>query len=294
MCRLFALSGAPHRVAATFWLLEAPDSLAVQSRREPDGVGIGWFDADDTPHVAKDPVAAWQDPAFAREAHELRSKTFVAHLRFASTGAVNRSNTHPFELDQRLFAHNGVVQGLDRLEARLGGDAHRLVTGDTDSERVFALITQLARRNGGDVARAIADAARWIAAELPVFALNVIIVDAKQIWALRYPDTHELWVLERGAGGTSGDRHLEHASASGTIHVRSGELASQHAIVIASERMDEDPGWRLLNAGELLHVSAQGTCTSTIVISDPPAHRLALADLDAQAAQSQAPNASAS
>ena len=41
MCRLFGLSGAPRTVRATFWLVEAPDSLAVQSRREPDGTGLG-------------------------------------------------------------------------------------------------------------------------------------------------------------------------------------------------------------------------------------------------------------
>jgi predicted glutamine amidotransferase len=39
MCPLFELSGAPRRVHATFWLLDAADSLAAQSRREPDGTG---------------------------------------------------------------------------------------------------------------------------------------------------------------------------------------------------------------------------------------------------------------
>jgi hypothetical protein len=48
MCRLFGLSAAPRRVTATFWLLDAPDSLAVQSRREPDGVGLGVFEPDGT------------------------------------------------------------------------------------------------------------------------------------------------------------------------------------------------------------------------------------------------------
>ena len=33
MCRLFGLAAGAQRVAATFWLLEAPDSLAEQSRR---------------------------------------------------------------------------------------------------------------------------------------------------------------------------------------------------------------------------------------------------------------------
>ena len=50
MCRLFAMTSAPRRVRATFWLLEATDSLAVQSRRDPDGTGragsavvVRWF-----------------------------------------------------------------------------------------------------------------------------------------------------------------------------------------------------------------------------------------------------------
>lgn len=41
MCRLFGMSGGDRRMRATFWLLEAPDSLARQSRREPDGTGVG-------------------------------------------------------------------------------------------------------------------------------------------------------------------------------------------------------------------------------------------------------------
>ncbi|MBN9619721.1 MAG: hypothetical protein J0H43_08315, partial [Actinobacteria bacterium] len=32
-------------VTATFWLIDAPDNLAEQSRRNPDGTGIGVFDA---------------------------------------------------------------------------------------------------------------------------------------------------------------------------------------------------------------------------------------------------------
>ena len=45
MCRLFGLHAGPKPVRATFWLLDAPDSLSAQSRREPDGAGIGTFDA---------------------------------------------------------------------------------------------------------------------------------------------------------------------------------------------------------------------------------------------------------
>ena len=142
MCRLFGLHAGAADVAATFWLLDAPDSLAAQSHRNPDGAGIGVFGPDGEPIVSKQPIAAWDDADFATSARQLRGTTFVAHVRYASTGAHTVANTHPFVQDDRLFAHNGVVQGLTELDARLAElDAAHLVRGQTDSERVFALIT---------------------------------------------------------------------------------------------------------------------------------------------------------
>lgn len=290
MCRLFGMSGGREPVQATFWLLEAPDSLAQQSRREPDGTGLGWFKGD-RPVVAKQPLAAYEDQAFAREAREVTSRTFVAHVRYASTGAVSPENTHPFEQRDRLFAHNGVIGDVDRLEQELG-DARSLVQGETDSERFFALITREIERDGetsGDIGQAIARAAEWIADNLPVFALNLILINATELWALRYPDTHELFVLERDAGGPTGKRHLEHASARGSMRVRSGDLAGRRAVIVASERMDEDAGWRALDSGEFLHVDPDLKVTITRPLDRPPAHQLTLADLGGKAAASQAP-----
>ncbi len=297
MCRLFGLSAAPRRVTATFWLLDAPDSLAVQSRREPDGVGLGVFEPDGAALVHKRPIAAFEDAEFAREAREVSGATFLAHIRYASTGGLRIENTHPFRQDGRLFAHNGVLTGLDRLHDKLaeelGGPTEELVRGDTDSERVFALITAYARRNGGEVGRAIVDAVGWIAANLPVYALNLILTTPTDLWALRYPDTHPLYVLARPAGGHHGHRHLEHASAPGTVRVRSGDLADAPAVVVASERMDEDPHWRPLAPGELLHVADDQHLTSQIAFDRPPAHQLTLTDLHPQAAASQRPGAGA-
>jgi glutamine amidotransferase len=289
MCRLFGMSGGREPVRATFWLLDARDSLAVQSRREPDGTGIGWFEGGRA-EVDKRPVAAYQDRRFAQEARELRSPTFVAHIRFASTGGLEPSNTHPFCQDGRLFAHNGVLGDLPALERELG-DARALVRGDTDSERFFALVTKHARANGGDVGQALVTAARWAAEHLPVYALNVILTGPDELWALRYPETHGLWLLERRAGGPTGARHLDHASAAGTIRVRSGELRDRASVVVASEPMDEDPGWEPLGCGELLHVAPDLGVTRRRALTEPPAHPLTLADLDPRAAASQAQHA---
>jgi glutamine amidotransferase len=286
MCRLFGLSSAPRRTHATFWLLDAPDSLSDQSHRDPDGTGLGFFAADGTPRVHKAPVAAYEDRAFAEEARHVESATFLAHIRFASTGALEVRNTHPFEQDGRLFAHNGVIEDLPRLDAHLGAD-RSLVKGDTDSERFFALITREIAAHGGDVTAGIEAAAGWAAQNLPIFALNIILTTADQLWALRYPDTHDLYVLQRGAGGHHGDRHLDHSGTAGRLRVHSADLTHHGATVVASERMDDNPHWQLMESGELLHVGPDQTVTRRIVLPDEPAHRLTLADLHPTAAASQ-------
>ncbi|MFI9722135.1 class II glutamine amidotransferase [Streptomyces sp. NPDC052396] len=286
MCRLFALSSSPQRTRATFWLLDAPDSLREQSRRDPDGTGLGYFGPEGTPRVHKSAIAAYQDRAFAQEARQVASTTFLAHVRYASTGGLDSRNTHPFQQDGRLFAHNGVIEELDRLDARLGPDRN-LVHGDTDSERFFALITRETAAHGGDVAAGIEYAARWIARNLPVYALNLIIATRDGLWALRYPDTHELHVLRRPAGGPHGDRHFDHSGAAGRMRVHSGDLATVPSVVIASERMDDSPHWRPLAPGELLHIGPDLAVNGRIALPEEPVHRLTLSDLRPQAAASQ-------
>ena len=107
----------------------------------------------------------------------------------------------------------------------------------------------------------------------------MIVITRAELWALRYPETEGLHVLERAAGAA-----LEHSSPKRTIHVHSDELADAPSVVIASEPMDTDPGWRSLAAGELLHADAERRVSSTVVIEHPPHHPLTLADLGPPAA----------
>ena len=158
--------------------------------------------------------------------------------------------------------------------------------GETDSERFFALITRHTDDHGGNITAGITNAARWIAANLPIYAINLILTTPDELFALRYPDTHDLLVLQRPAGGPHRHRHLDQASAAGRVRVRSATLATTPAVVLASERMDDNPNWRSLQPGELLHVDRDLTVTTTIAIDQPPAHQLTLTDLG-QGAPSQ-------
>ncbi len=285
MCRLFALSGGHEAVGAELWLLDAPDSLAVQSHRNPDGTGLGIFAANGQAIVHKQPISAFSDASFAYEARHERSRTFLGHVRFASTGARTRVNTHPFEQDGRLFAHNGVLSGLPALEDELGDDVS-LVRGQTDSERLFALITRETRRREDDLRAGITAAVRWVAAQLPVYSLNLIVATDSELFALRYPQANELHVLRRAAGGPAGSDPLRHRSSIGT-RLRCEEAAQRPLVVLASEPMDDDPAWRALESGQLIHIDDQLGIDEQRILPDPPAHPLSLSDLSETGRTSQ-------
>lgn len=266
MCRLFGLHAGTEVVTATFWLLEAPDSLAQQSRKNPDGTGLGVFDERGRPQLYKEPIAAWQDAKFATDAHRLDGTTFIAHVRYATTGSLDARNTHPFLQDGRIFAHNGMIERLDVVDDRLRElGTYDLVLGQTDSERVFALITACIRARNGDVSAGVVDAVSWLAANVPVYAVNILLCMGTQMWALRYPETHQLFMLDRRCDGEP-----EFDLSTSRIHAQSEVLTDRPSVVFATEPMDDDPRWCLLDSGELVYVDTDLDISRSIVLPDPP------------------------
>ena len=259
---------------ATFWLLQAPDSLSQQSRREPDGTGLGVFDAAGKPLISKQPLAAFEDQEFAREAKAVSARTFVAHVRYASTGGLTAENTHPFEQDGRLFAHNGVIGDLQVLEHELGADL-RLVQGATDSERFFALIT-----------REIGAPGMWPRESRPRRAgsprtcrcslINFVLITPETVGAAlsRRP---ELFVLERAAGGPMVADMLSTPSAANRIRVTSDDLGRRTG---GGSRHRADG--RRLPAGARLVPASSCTSSAGELRADPPRARCAPARRSAQ------------
>ncbi|MFV8319980.1 class II glutamine amidotransferase [Mycobacterium sp. 23] len=275
MCRLFGLHAGTEVVTATFWLLEAPDSLAQQSLKNPDGTGLGVFDERGIPRLYKEPIAAWRDATFATEAHQLDGTTFIAHVRYATTGSLDVRNTHPFLQDGRIFAHNGMIEGLGPVEDRLRElGTFELVQGQTDSERVFALITAAVRAHDGDVSAGILDAVSWLADNVPVYAVNILLCMGTQMWALRYPDTHQLFMLDRRVDGIP-----DFDMSTSRIHAQSQTLTERSSVVFATEPMDDDPRWCLLEPGELVYVDAALNISRSVVLPDPPRHLVRRDDL---------------
>jgi glutamine amidotransferase len=275
MCRLFALHAGERDVAAEFWLLDAPASIAHQSEVNADGYGLAAITARRGMVLIRNPVQASEDPAYRHVARRLDAAEMLVHLRYASTGNVSLVNTHPFSQDGRLFAHNGVVGDLDRIEARLGSN-RAMVMGDTDSERFFALITLAIREAGGDVRAGITSAVREIVAEYELYSLNFVLGEIGHIWALRYPEHNPLHLHPRQRGGPSGVAPLEEADAAGTLRLHSDDGAVAPMVVIASERISDEPGWEEIQPGELIHVGPDLNVDREMILSGPPAHPMVL------------------
>src|SRR5436305_6035006 len=112
-----------------------------------------------------------------------------------------------------------------------------------------------------DVRAGIVSAAHEIAANIEMYSLNMILVTPTDLWALRYPETNELWILERSVGGFNPGDGFDERSAEG-MRVAAQELSFMPAAVIASERMNTNHAWRLLESGELIHIDSELNITS--------------------------------
>ena len=63
-------------------------------------------------------------------------------------------------------------------------------------------------------------------------------------------------------------------SAMSSVHVPALEAVA--SVIIASEQLDGESGWRMLAPGELVHIRPDLSVQSGIAIPQPPAHLVPL------------------
>ena len=115
-------------------LHDAPRSLRALSREHPDGWGIAVHGEDW--RVERSTACADVCARFGAVAEE-PATLLIAHIRKATVGPVSLANTHPFVRGRFAFAHNGT---LDTRSLAIAPHHAAAITGETDSERLFAYL----------------------------------------------------------------------------------------------------------------------------------------------------------
>ena len=151
-----------------------------------------------------------------------------------------------------------------------------MVAGETDSERFFALITSRSSRAAATTEAGIEAAVRELAEGYELYSLNFVLGTHGHMWAFRYPEHNQLFVLDRGAGGPSGGEPLHEESPRGNLELHLEEGTDRDVVVIASERMDDDPGWEEVGVGELVHVGPDLRVSRRTIVDGPPAKPMEL------------------
>ncbi len=189
------------------------------SRRagNPDGWGVAYFAHRDV-LLLREPGPAAESPMvkFLAE-HAPASRQIISHVRRATMGGLSLENTQPFvrRLAGRahVFAHNGHVADTE-LPA---GSPFLHPLGETDSERLFALlladIETLWRHRIPPLADRLSVVERFASRQREHGALNFLYCDGETLFAHGHRHTIPgeaissdpgLYVLERDAGDGDG------------------------------------------------------------------------------------------
>ena len=200
MCRWLAYSGAP--ILLDEVLFKTDHSLIDQSLHASDpsattngdGFGIGWYGDRDVPGIYKDIRPAWNDSNLQALAAQIESSMFLAHVRATTGSPVQRTNCHPFNHQNWLFVHNGLINEYEKLRRDLAiavsPDLFPLISGTTDSELMFLLA--LCFSMDGDVKAGLermAGLIEHIAESYEVenaLQMTLGLSDGKSLYAVRY------------------------------------------------------------------------------------------------------------
>lgn len=259
MCRLLGIA-ANEATEFRIVLREAPRSLAALSREHPDGWGIAVFDAhEQTWQIDKGLRCAGEDERFHSLAVGSRGEILISHVRQKTVGDTKLVNTHPFYRGRWVFAHNGTIKQLPWLRARSSSERLAQISGDTDSELLFAwLLTCLDEAGVSNepasqrTDRAIAVAARSAREEPDFGAFNFLLCDGATTYAHRFG--RALFLLERHPDDVVRSRRT---SRDGTVYETpwSGHCT---AVFVASEHITHEP-WAHIDDGVLLRIERTPT-----------------------------------
>lgn len=201
MCRMFGMVSA-RPVAVRALLHDAPRSLAALSNHHRDGWGIA-LAAADAWAVHRNTECAARCAQYRELVANANAELVVAHVRKKTVGPTSLANTHPFRSGDLVFAHNGTVAKIDQLVPAISARRLSQVSGDTDSEKLFAFI--LTRIDElVTVREGVRDAVRALHAIADVGSANFLLATPRELYAHRLG--RSLFTLTRHADAANEQR----------------------------------------------------------------------------------------
>lgn len=273
MCRLVAYLG--HEILLEDVLVKPINSIIMQSlhARESsiptngDGFGLGWYvpQISDKPALFTSIAPAWNDNNLLHLTAKIKSPSFFAHVRAASSGGVTQFNCHPFIFDKWMLMHNGEIFDFLRVKRHmrhlLDDDVYNWVKGASDSEHLFGLFIQLAK--GKDLSNIITVAdlleesinqtlklMQQFATPGPCY-FNVCLTDGKRLIASRYcSDKTAVPVTMHYSVGS------QFVAENGHYHMVK-RCGKNKALLVTSEMLtDFDAEWQIVPPNYLMIVDA--------------------------------------
>jgi predicted glutamine amidotransferase len=282
MCRFVLYHGTPLTIAS---LVTEPvhsiinQSVAALESEEPlngDGFGVAWF----VPELSENPAAfrsvspAWSNQNLLQLARVTRSGHILAHVRAATRGLpVEEANCHPFTHGTYAFMHNGDVGRFRQIRRKLlmsltdpGFDA---IHGSTDSEHLFGVfLDEVSRSNTGDGAESMA-----AALERAIGRVTKLATDSRGSSPLVDGDDSYLNIAISNGHCSVACRYTTSEGEPSSLYVHTGRryvcedgvcrmIAPERghgAVIVASERLSEDPGWQKIPRNHLVTISREGT-----------------------------------
>jgi len=275
MCRFVMYLGSPVSVGSL--VVEPDHSLIRQSvhaneREEPlngDGFGVAWYapEAASEPAVFRSITPAWNNRNLLELSRVTSSGCILAHIRAATQALeVSEQNCHPFTSGPYAFMHNGDLGGFRasrrRLLSLMPDPVFAGVRGTTDSEHLFGVVLDDLSGEGDESPEELAEAlTRGVRRALEVTSqeapgehsyLNIALATGRAAVACRYTTDEadaadSLYVM-------AGRRY---ACEGGVCRMIAGESDLQ-SVIIASERLSDDPGWSPVPVNHLVLAWAGG------------------------------------
>ncbi|MEV7008823.1 ergothioneine biosynthesis protein EgtC [Streptosporangium sp. NPDC051022] len=230
MCRHAAWLGAPRSIAS---LVHEPEHGLLRQSYAPrmqrhgmlnaDGFGFGWYDSARVEPVRyRRAVPMWTDANLPALAEIARSTCLLAAVRSASVGMpIEETATAPFADGPWLLSHNGRVARGPLKELAGGGGAESTCDAAWVAAAVF-----VRRRAGLTLGDALSEVVVHAGAKDPAGRLNLLACDGTSLAATVWGDTLFL-NLDEG-------------------------------VLVASEPLDDRPGWRAVPDRSLLLASPDG------------------------------------